>query len=62
MKMSIHLVPSYFRAFTPSCYRAISHWFACNERDFSEVTLYWITILVWGMANLRIKPLKVVIP
>gem|GEM_PF-2529500 len=23
MKMSIHLVPSYFLAFTPSCFRAI---------------------------------------
>jgi len=22
----------------PSCYRAITHWFACNESDFSVVT------------------------
>ena len=32
------LVPSHFHAFTPSCFCAITHWFACNERDFSEVT------------------------
>jgi|GEM_PF-2525446 len=30
MKISIHLAPS--------CFRAISLWFACNERDFSEIT------------------------
>jgi|GEM_PF-696475 len=30
------LIPSCNRAIVLSCHRAISHWFACNERDFSD--------------------------
>gem|GEM_PF-2604723 len=32
------IILSCFHPIAPSCYRAISHWFACNVRDFSEVT------------------------
>ncbi len=42
MKISIHLAPSCYRAIVLSLKRAY-FWFACNERDFSEVTHFFIS-------------------